>query len=224
VSEPVGATSSFGPNAWLVDEMYERFVADPDSVGASWKEFFADYRPEMRTGQVPAVGTAPLTAPSPPSPPPAPTATAASATPASESEAAEPLRGAAARIVLNMEASLGVPTATSFRDVPAKLLEVNRRIINGYLGRTRGGKVSFTHLIGYAVVQAFESMPVMKSSYALVDGKPGVIRHEHVNLGLAVDVEKSDGGRTLLVPAIKRGPSSGPTRSSSASSTPPTRT
>ena len=48
----------------------------------------------------------------------------------------------------------GVPTATSFREVPAKLLEVNRRIINGYLGRTRGGKVSFTHLIGYAIVRA----------------------------------------------------------------------
>ena len=66
----------------------------------------------------------------------------------------EPLRGAAARIVANMEASLDVPTATSFRDVPAKLLEVNRQVINGYLGRTRGGKVSFTHLIGYAVVRA----------------------------------------------------------------------
>ena len=196
-------TSSFGPNAWLVDEMHERYLADPESVGESWKEFFADYRPEMRTGQVPAVGATPPPAPAAPPPQPAPTATAAAATHASESAAAEPLRGASARIVLNMEASLGVPTATSFRDVPAKLLEVNRRIINGYLGRTRGGKVSFTHLIGYAIVRAFEAMPVMKSAYALVDGKPGVVRHEHVNLGLAVDVEKADGGRTLLVPAIK---------------------
>ena len=194
--------NAFGPNAWLVDDMYERYVADPESVGDTWKEFFADYRPEMRTGQVPAVG-APPAEPAPPAPAPAPTPTAASATPAGDSEHAEPLRGAAARIVLNMEASLGVPTATSFRDVPAKLLEVNRRIVNGYLGRTRGGKVSFTHLIGYAIVKAFDAMPVMKAGYALVDSKPGVIRHEHVGLGIAVDVEKSDGSRTLLVPCIR---------------------
>ena len=89
--------------------------------------------------------------------------------------------------------------------MPAKLLEVNRKVINGYLGRTRGGKVSFTHLIGYAVVRAIaDAMPVMNSSYAEADdGKPAVVRHEHVGLGLAVDVEKSDGSRTLLVPCIK---------------------
>jgi 2-oxoglutarate dehydrogenase E1 component len=115
------------------------------------------------------------------------------------------LRGAAARIVQNMTASLGVPTATGFRAVPAKLLEVNRRIVNGYLGRTRGGKVSFTHIIGYAVVRAIaDSMPAMGSTFATdADGKPRVVRHEHVNLGLAVDVEKSDGSRTLLVPVIR---------------------
>ena len=77
-------------------------------------------------------------------------------------------------IVANMEASLGVPTATSFREVPAKLLEVNRQVINGYLGRTRGGKVSFTHLIGYAVVRAIaDTVPVMNSRYVEgADGKP----------------------------------------------------
>ncbi|HEX8803854.1 MAG TPA: multifunctional oxoglutarate decarboxylase/oxoglutarate dehydrogenase thiamine pyrophosphate-binding subunit/dihydrolipoyllysine-residue succinyltransferase subunit, partial [Acidimicrobiales bacterium] len=105
----------------------------------------------------------------------------------------------------NMEASLTVPTATSFRDVPAKLLEVNRRVINGYLGRTRGGKVSFTHIIGYAIVRAIaDAVPVMSSTYVEGDdGKPRVVRHEHVNLGLAVDVEKADGSRTLLVPVIR---------------------
>ncbi len=200
---------ALGPNAWLVDEMHEQYLADPSSVSEAWREFFADYRNELRpSGQVPAIGApaaAPAPAPAPPKPvpSPAPTPTAASATPASESALAEPLRGASARIVLNMEASLGVPTATSFRDVPAKLLEVNRKIINGYLGRTRGGKVSFTHLIGYAIVKAFESIPVMKSSYALSDGKPGVLHHERVGLGIAVDVEKSDGSRTLLVPVVR---------------------
>ena len=104
-----------------------------------------------------------------------------------------------------MEASLQVPTATSFREVPAKLLEVNRRIINGYLGRKQAGKVSFTHMIGFAVVRAIvETTPVMNSAFVEgPDGKPQVIRHEHVGLGLAVDVEKSDGSRTLLVPAIR---------------------
>jgi 2-oxoglutarate dehydrogenase E1 component len=125
--------------------------------------------------------------------------------PAAPAPDAEPLRGAAARIVANMEASLGVPTATSFREVPAKLLEVNRKVINGYLGRKGIGKISFTHLIGYAVVRAVaDHVPAMNASYQEGDdGKPTVIRHPHVNLGLAVDVEKSDGSRTLLVPVVK---------------------
>ena len=103
-----------------------------------------------------------------------------------------------------MEASLAVPTATSFREIPAKLLEVNRRIMNGYLGRTQGGKVSFTHLIGYAVVRAIaDEVPAMNASYLEVDGKPRLVRHEHLGLGLAVDVAKDDGSRTLLVPCIR---------------------
>ena len=120
-------------------------------------------------------------------------------------ETATPLRGAAGRIVANMEASLGVPTATSVRAVPAKLLEVNRTIVNNQLFRTTGGKVSFTHLIGYAVVKGLVAVPAMNAAFVDdVDGKgtPGVIRHRHVGLGLAVDVEKAGGSRTLLVPCI----------------------
>jgi len=147
-------------------------------------------------------------APAAPAPSARPAATAALATPKAApatDQPGEPLRGAAARIVANMEASLGVPTATSFRDVPAKLLEVNRRVINGYLGRTKAGKVSFTHIIGYAIVRAIaDDVPVMSSSYVEgTDGKPRVVRHEHVSLGLAVDVEKPDRSRTLLVPVVK---------------------
>ncbi len=116
------------------------------------------------------------------------------------------MRGAAARIALNMEASLSVPTATSVRTVPAKLLEVNRAILNQHLARTSGGKVSFTHLIGFAAVRALQAVPVLNSSF-LPDldgsGKPGVDHHDHVGLGLAVDLEKSDGTRTLLVPVIR---------------------
>jgi multifunctional 2-oxoglutarate metabolism enzyme len=103
-----------------------------------------------------------------------------------------------------MEASLAVPTATSARAVPARLLEVNRKVLNGYMARTGGSKVSFTHLIGYAVVKALDAVPAMRSVYAGGEnGQAGVSRPAHVGLGLAIDVAKSDGSRTLLVPCIR---------------------
>ncbi|MGC1214425.1 MAG: multifunctional oxoglutarate decarboxylase/oxoglutarate dehydrogenase thiamine pyrophosphate-binding subunit/dihydrolipoyllysine-residue succinyltransferase subunit, partial [Micromonospora sp.] len=124
----------------------------------------------------------------------APTATSAGTT---------PLRGVAAKIVQNMDASLAVPTATSVRSVPAKLLVDNRIVINNHLARGRGGKVSFTHLIGYAMVRALVEHPEMNNSYAEVDGKPAMVRPEHVNLGIAIDLTKPDGSRNLVVPSIK---------------------
>ncbi len=102
-----------------------------------------------------------------------------------------------------MEASLGVPTATSVRVIPAKLLEVNRQILNNQLARTGAGKVSFTHLIAYAVLRALADFPALNSAYGTEDGKPVVVRHQHVNLGLAVDVQKRDGTHSLLVPNVK---------------------
>ena len=102
-----------------------------------------------------------------------------------------------------MEASLEVPTATSVRALPAKLLIDNRHIINNQLARGRGGKVSFTHLIGYAVVRALSDLPEMNVGFTRVDGKPAVIAHPTVNLGLAIDIAKPDGTRQLLVPCIK---------------------
>ncbi|MEA2932511.1 MAG: multifunctional 2-oxoglutarate metabolism enzyme, partial [Actinomycetota bacterium] len=102
-----------------------------------------------------------------------------------------------------MEASLAVPTATSTRVVPARLLEVNRKVINGYLGRIGATRISFTHLIGYAVVRALDAVPAMKSTYADTDDGPAIVAHDHVGLGLAVDVPKPDGSRTLLVPCIR---------------------
>ena len=201
--QAAAGTGAFGPNAWLVEDMYERYLADPASVSASWQEFFADYRPSGSVAPAPtsvAVPAAPApAAPAAPATPAAPAAPASAGVPG-----ATPLRGAAARIVVNMEASLGVPTATSVRVVPAKLLEVNRTIVNNQLRRTTGGKVSFTHLIGYAVVKGLAAVPTMNAAFvADADGKgtPGVLRHDRVGLGLAVDVEKA-GGRTLLVPCI----------------------
>ena len=195
---------SLGPNAWLVDEMHEQYLADPTSVSESWRDFFADYKRDADSLGRPAAtpAAAPVAAPAS-----VPTVAPASPAPtvAPSDPLGEPIRGAGARIVANMEASLAVPTATSFRIVPAKLLEVNRRVINGYLGRTRGGKVSFTHLIGFAVVRAIQdTVPAMNRSFVEdADGKPRVLQHDHIGLGIAVDLEKRDGSRTLLVPVVK---------------------
>jgi 2-oxoglutarate dehydrogenase E1 component len=223
-----GPTASFGANAGLVDEMYDRYRSDPSSVSASWRDFFEDYRPEgdrlpvgngsvqtVEAASAPAAAT-PATPPAPPPVAPGTTAApsvapaaatavpAAPAAPVPAGHASQPLRGAAKRIAANMEASLAVPTATSTRVVPARLLEVNRKVINGYLGRIGSTKVSFTHLIGYAVVRALDTVPAMKSTYADTDDGPVIVTHDHVGLGLAVDVPKADGSRTLLVPCIKQ--------------------
>ncbi|MHB8328869.1 MAG: multifunctional oxoglutarate decarboxylase/oxoglutarate dehydrogenase thiamine pyrophosphate-binding subunit/dihydrolipoyllysine-residue succinyltransferase subunit, partial [Acidimicrobiales bacterium] len=221
---------AFGPNAWLVDDMYEQYRADPSSVSESWREFFAGYVPPGVAGSRAAAGPAPsangdgrveTAAPAPVSAP-APVAAAVSApaavpadgsasgqpttTPGPRREPVAPLRGAAARIAANMEASLSVPTATSVRTVPARLLEVNRSVVNQHLARETGAKISFTHLIGFAVVKALEAVPALNATFVPDgDGKgtPGVIHHDHVGLGLAVDVRKSDGSRTLLVPVVR---------------------
>ena len=204
-----------GANEWLVDEMYREYLANPASVSPSWQEFFVDYRPAhaaadgakpastdgAKPASTAAAGTATSSTPAAPAPSPKPTSESAPELP----DGAEPLRGVAARIVENMEKSLEVPTATSFRDIPARLLEVNRTIINGHLGRTRGGKVSFTHLIGYAVVRAIaDTVPAMNNGYATDENdKPIIVRRKNVGLGIAIDVEKKDGSRSLVVPCIK---------------------
>ncbi len=248
----------FGPNEWLVEEMYEQFLADPSSVDPAWHDFFADYKPSQPAdnGQVDEAagppeataaagtaeedasadnGSAPASEQAPqqtaqqaprqeprhtpeqaparqPEPAgersPAPTAESLSrraAAPASaaEEQEATPLRGAAARVVSNMETSLGLPTATSVRAVPAKLLADNRIVVNNHLKRTRGGKASFTHLIGYAVVRALAEHPRMNSHFAAdANGKPTLVNPEHVNLGLAIDL-KTEKGRNLVVASIK---------------------
>ena len=115
------------------------------------------------------------------------------------------LKGAAARTAKNMDDSLSMPTATSARAVPAKVLIENRAVINTHLARTRGGKVSFTHLIGWAVVESLTEMPSMNVSYGVDEaGKPVLHEPAHVAFGLAIDVPGSDGQRRLLVPSIKQ--------------------
>ncbi|RZU50027.1 2-oxoglutarate dehydrogenase E1 component [Krasilnikovia cinnamomea] len=224
--------ADFGPNEWIVDEMYQRYLADPASVDPAWHDFFADYKPAMAAESIatpdeataanatataaragtdaPAAATvAPVKPTVPATPKPAEPAAAKPAAPAKETAAVPagakvtPLRGVAAKIVQNMESSLEVPTATSVRAVPAKLLIDNRIVINNHLARGRGGKVSFTHLIGWAMVRSVIAHPEMNNSYAEVDGKPSLVQPEHINLGIAIDLAKKDGSRTLVVPSIK---------------------
>ena len=190
-----------GQNAWLIEEMYARYQADPDSVSAGWRNFFADYRSQIHE-------TPPPEQEAPPATPAGPAAVPTRSDLAPVVELApegQPLRGPGARLAANMEASLAVPVATSYREIPAKLLDVNRLVINGHLRRTRGGKVSYTHLIAFAVVRAIaDHAPEMNASFVSgSDGVPRIVRHHHVGLGLAVDHERSDGTRTLLVPCMR---------------------
>ncbi len=113
----------------------------------------------------------------------------------------KPLRGPAAMLAKAMNESLSTPTATSFRTVAVDTLDAKRKAINAAL-KERGMKVSFTHLIAWAIVEAGREWPVMARSYAEVEGKPQVIENPHVNLGIAVDVERK-GGRSLMVPVVK---------------------
>ncbi|MGV9879843.1 multifunctional oxoglutarate decarboxylase/oxoglutarate dehydrogenase thiamine pyrophosphate-binding subunit/dihydrolipoyllysine-residue succinyltransferase subunit [Streptomyces sp. NPDC003006] len=248
--------AAFGPNEWLVDEIYQQYLQDPNSVDRAWWDFFADYKPGVgasvaaapakpagdaaagaaspSTPATPAAPAAPAPAapaPAAPQTPAAPAASAAapqSAPAAAKPAAAEPatakpaatkaepakeapagpeyvtLRGPSAAVAKNMNASIEVPTATSVRAVPVKLLFDNRIVINNHLKRARGGKISFTHLIGYAMVQAIKAMPSMNYSFVEKDGKPTLVKPEHINFGLAIDLVKPNGDRQLVVAGIKK--------------------
>ena len=235
--------SEFGPNEWIVEEMYQRYLTDPASVGPTWHEFFADYQPSQASedpapsaGGTSAATTGSVTNTKPkaeaastnnnapkaqpkktPSAPPAkPTKeTVKQSKPSTERSSKKadgggsketektPLRGVAKTVAANMDRSLEIPTATSVRAIPAKLLSDNRIVINNHLKRGRGGKVSFTHLIGYALLKALTAVPEMNNSYTSADGKPTLVEPGAVNLGLAIDLKKDDGSRTLVVPSIK---------------------
>ncbi|MBC7441981.1 MAG: 2-oxo acid dehydrogenase subunit E2, partial [Ramlibacter sp.] len=177
---------------------------------------------EAPNAAAPAAEPAPITAPIPivggqrtarttssaPKPVPVPADAPISAPqPVAAAEAVDivtPLRGMSKSLAANMATSLTVPTATSVRTIPAKLLIDNRIVMNNHMRRSRGGKVSFTHLIGWALIQALKMFPSQNVYYNEIDGKPSVIAPAHVGLGIAIDLPKPDGTRSLMVPAIKR--------------------
>ena len=272
VASEDGSSGEFGANEWLVDEMYERFIADRNSVDQSWWPILESYhQTTVEASSTPPVPTPP-TAPAPPSAPTEPAAPAEPIAPPAPVDAApvdaapvvagpvvagpvepptttgsqpiarttsiqpkpqpipaqapasspqpptstltddsstEPqdvvstLKGMSKSLAANMDASLTVPTATSVRTIPAKLLIDNRIVINNHLKRARGGKVSFTHLIAWALVQTLKEFPSQNVFYDEVDGKPSVVAPAHLNLAIAIDIPKPDGTRALLVPGIK---------------------
>ncbi len=220
-------TQTYGANAAFIEELYERYRESPDSVSASWQEFFQDYEPRFEEefeeeaaeqnaaaaprAAVPASAAIAIPAPQPASTatrqPPAPAPAAAPTprpTPVPPNQTAVPLRGAAGKIAQNMELSLTMPTATSIRNIPVKVLEENRRVINNHQALTGQPKASFTHIIAWAIVGAVKQFPRMNAAFAMQDTTPTRIDREDVNLGIAIDLEKKDGSRSLLVPSVKR--------------------
>jgi 2-oxoglutarate decarboxylase len=205
----------FGANATYVQGLLERFRSNPELVDDSWRSYFGELladgaSPTSLSGngatpagvtvdgdsRVAAKQTNVAAAAAPERKVTAPTAVD------SDTEIIT-LRGPALKIVENMESSLSVPTATSERRIPVKLLDENRRIINKYLSENDRGKASYTHLIAWAVLRALDDFPQLNDGFAEVDGAAARLKRRHVNLGVAIDVTKKDGTRTLLVPNIK---------------------
>lgn len=190
--------SEFGLNTWYVLELLDEYNSNPDSVSDNWKDLFKNLnlasngknkKGELKQHQSTSsasnqnIVSMPLPA---------------------EGEEAAVIRGVGAKVIENMNSSLSVPTATTFRTIPVKVLEENRRIINEHLKKKNGGKISFTHIIGWAIVKGIDFVPVMNNAFTVINNEPNLIRKKDVNLGLAVDLEKKDGSRSLIVPNIKK--------------------
>lgn len=175
-------TKEFGVNADYVDDMLREFQRDPDSVDEEWGSYFDELVKKLGVNVKAAVAEMPAAKPVGPE--------------------RVPLRGVSLRIAENMEASLEIPTATSQRNMPLKLVDENRRLLNQYL-EPSGRKVSYTVLIARAVLKALDRFPGLNDSFEEVDGVAYRVRHDEVALGIAVDVVRKDGSRSLLAPNIK---------------------
>ncbi len=222
MSSPAGPKSGSAANinSWLEEELYQQYQHDRTGIDEAWKSQF-DTSPTNGKAVAPAAAAAtPVAPPAPPAPPAAapPVTSAAVATttapkapvpqaPQIEAKSGEnlvPLKGAAARIAENMTYSLSIPTATSQRIIPVKLIDENRRLINQHRSLAGKSKVSYTHLIAYALIKACEKVPSINTAYTEKDNQGFRIVRTHVNIGLAVDVAGKDGNRSLMVPNIKR--------------------
>ena len=184
---------AMGINSWLEDELFQQYQHDRTAVDDTWKQLFES---EVKPSPVSTATSSPANADQ--------GQLLSHAKPPSEAgPILQPLRGVPARIAENMAASVSIPLATSQRTIAVKVMDENRRIINQHRTLIGKSKVSFTHLIGWAVVKAIEDIPVLNYAYAEKDGQPYRIIHPQINLGIAVDVAGKDGSRSLVVPNIK---------------------
>jgi 2-oxoglutarate dehydrogenase E1 component len=215
---PVGPEPKASPVARRVAAVEHVDLADLAGTGTAGRITKADVLDALGDGPGPTaiaatpnptVGAAPPSTAAPPPPtasPAPPTATpapaAATPRPAAATPApgagAQPLRGAAAMLAQYMDDSRQIPTATSLRTMTVSVLDWRRNQL-----KQTGRRVSYTHLIAYAIARAATDIPAMAHHFATVEGKPTRIDDGAVNLGLAVDVVKKDGSRTLMVPVIR---------------------
>lgn len=211
-------------NSAYIEQLYSDYLRDPESVPADWRAYFSVQHNGTTTNGVPiaSVVPAPSVVPSPAAAPPPEIITqpVSNGTPVAETlkptqtapvpsyipsqhDTVEPMSGITAKIATNMMQSMTVPTATSFRVIPVKALEENRRLINKSLANRRRAKISFTHVFAWAIVRALVKYPRLNDTFAMVDGQPARVRHSGINIGLAVDTVRKDGSRMLVVPSIK---------------------
>jgi 2-oxoglutarate decarboxylase len=188
----------FGPNAGLVEELFEEYLKNPAAVSTTWQKYFAALvRTAGGNGRRSESPVATVQAPSQAHEEPT------SSFSGEVAEQVTAIRGVAAKIVENMEASLSLPTATSVRTIPVKVLEENRRLLNQYLAVRTGTKISYTHIIAWAIVKALGDHPTLNAAFARIGGVPHRTERPHVNIGLAVDLTRKDGTRSLVVPNVK---------------------
>ena len=184
----------FGANTWFVEYLHNQYENKPDEVPEQWKNFFGKVeRKNKANGEDSPEQKSFLTLP-----------TGIEMPKPGEEDEVKVIAGSTQKILDNMTASLTVPVATSQRTMAVKLLEENRIVINQYLQKKNLGKISFTHLISWAILKAISKIPAMNNGFTILNGKPHLIIRKDVNLGLAIDVEKKDGSRTLIVPNIKK--------------------
>jgi multifunctional 2-oxoglutarate metabolism enzyme len=187
----------FGINSWLEDELYQQYLHDRKTVDESWKKVF-----ESNGSAGTAVGNGSHAS----IPNAVPAREVKSSVPAYQVTSGDqlvPLRGAAARIADNMEASLSIPLATSQRVIPVKVIDENRRIINEHRTLVGKSKISYTHIVGWAIVKTVQATPALNHAFAELNGEPFRVVREHINIGIAVDVAGKDGSRSLKVPNVK---------------------
>lgn len=203
--------AAFGPNSALVEELYDQYREDPSSVPSHWKQYFDEVEEhdssQELTEQAEIAENGELAIKSKqkkaPKEKPEKAKKEDKKSEVRKGATLEKIKGVSSKIAENMDESLKVPTATSVRELPAKMLIEDRDIINRHLKQKGEPKASFTHFIAWAIIKGIKEFPNMNNAFLRNDEGAHKVIPDQVNLGLAIDVQNSDGSRNLLVPNIK---------------------